>query len=470
MPMKPIIYSLLLLCVGANASAQEIMTIQRARQLALDQNEDIKIAEVTAKKTVYDQKAARTNYLPSISAQMSGLYLKDDLKTDLYLPTASPDLVTGQMKPNVAINPATGQTVVGADGNPVFSMYAYMPIEISLHGAYLAGVTIEQPLYAGGKIIAGNKMADIGVEISKENILLRRANTISEADRAYWQYVSVQSKVKLAEANVELMKRLVERITNSFEVGKVTRNDVLKVQVENDKAVMNLQKAKNGLELSRMSLCRVCGLNFDTRIITDSLISVTDTFYIQTSNADVSKRSEYRMLQQSVALEVQRIKTVRADYLPMVGVSAGYTYVGGVEINSTKYSNGNMNLMASIKIPIFNWTEGKQKISSAQTMKQIKEYELEKNTSLMQLEIENAKFSLSDAFLRVDMAQKALLQAEENLRVSNDNYEVGRELLTDRLIAQTQWEMASNEVIESKTAYKLQETELLRVTAQLLAE
>ena len=459
-----------MLSAAAGVQAQEFMTLQRARQLALEQNEDIKIAEVTAQKSTYDQKAARTNYLPTLSAQLSGLYLKDNLQTELYLPTVSPDLTTGQMKPNVAVNPATGQPIVGSDGNPVFNMYAYMPIEISLHGAYMAGITAEQPLYTGGKIMAGNKMADIGVQMSQENILLKRSGTNSEADKAYWQYVSVQSKVALAQSNVELMQRLVERVQNAFEVGKITRNEVLKVQVESDKAVMNLQKAKNGLELSRMSLCRVTGLSFDTQIVTDSLIAVSDSAALPAASADVSQRSEYKLMQQNIALEEQRIKTVRADYLPTVGVSAGYNYVGGVEINSTKYSKGNMSLMASVKIPLFSWTEGKQKIASAQTMKQIKEYELEKNTSLMQLEIENAKFSLSDAALRVEMAQIALLQAEENLRVSNDNYEVGRELLTDRLMAQTQWQMASNELIESQTAYKLQETEYLRVTAGLQAD
>lgn len=468
--MKRIFYSLILFTAASVAPAQEFMTLQRARQMALEQNEDIKIAEATAQKSKYDQKAARTNYLPSVSAQLTGLYLKDDLSTDLYLPTVSPDPATGQLKPNIAVNPATGQPIVGADGNPVFNMYAYMPVEISLHGAYMAGVTIEQPLFAGGKIVAGNKMADIGVGMSKENILLKKSSTICEADKAYWQYVSVQSKVSLAKSNAELMKRLAERVQNSFDVGMVNRNEVLKVLVENDKAVMNLQKAQNGLELSRMSLCRVTGLSYDTQIVTDSLIARTDSAMVSAGSIDIGSRSEYKLMQQNIALEEQRIKTVRADYLPLVGVSAGYNYVGNVEINSAKFSHSSMNLMASVKIPLFNWTEGKQKISSAQTMKQIKTYELEKNAALMQLEIENAKFSLSDAALRVEMAEKSLLQAQENLRVSTDNYEVGRELLTDRLIAQTQWEQAANELIEAKTALKLQETEYMRVTASLLSE
>jgi outer membrane protein TolC len=125
--------------------------------------------------------------------------------------------------------------------------------------------------------------------------------------------------------------------------------------------------------------------------------------------------------------------------------------------------------MASIKIPLFNWKEGKQKIVSAKAEKSIKELELEKNSGLLRLEIENARFSLQDAALRIKISESALQQANENLKVSNDNYEVGKELLTDRLIAQTQWEKAYNELIEAKTSYKLQETEYLRVTAKLLS-
>ncbi|MFV0346207.1 MAG: TolC family protein [Bacteroidales bacterium] len=466
--MKKIIYTIVLLFVITATQAQEYMTLARVRELALSKNEDIKIAEATAEKSLADQKAARTNYLPSASIDATAMYRHSKVEFEQYLPTYTPDLSTGELTPNVVIDPSTGSVVTGADGVPLFNMYAYMPLEISLRGAYLANIQLEQPVYTGGKITAGNKMSDIGVEMSEDNIQLKKLNTVSEADNAYWLYVSVQSKVKLARSSVEMLDSLLTRVNNSYDAGLVSRGEVLKAQVEYDKARLNLQKAKSGLELTRMSLCRITGLDFDTPITTDSSIIISDDILQQANKEDITKRPEYRLLTKGVELEEQRIKTARADYLPELGVSAGYGYLGGIELNSNKYSQGSLNLMASIKIPLFNWGEGKQKIESAKAVKATKEYELTKNADLLRLEIERAKLNLQDALLRIKISESGLDQAAENLRISNDNYEVGREPLTDRLIAQTQWEKAYSELIDAKTSYKIEETEYQRVTATLL--
>ncbi len=466
--MKKLLYTAVMLTMTIALQAQEFMTLERARELALSKNEDIKIANATEQKYMADQKAARTNYLPSISADATGMYMHDKIEQELYLPTYTTDLTTGTLSPNVAINPATGDVIMSADGIPVFNEYAYLPLEVSLRGAYMAGLTIEQPLFTGGKIIAGNKMADIGVEMAEENIQLKRMDAISEADNSYWMYVSVQSKVQLAEKSVDMLKGLLDRVENSYNAGLVNRNEVLKVQVEYDDARLNLQKAKSGLELTRMSLCRVTGLDFNTPIVTDTTILFSKEIFSLFGTEDVTSRPEYKILEKNIELEEQRIKTVRADYLPTVGMSAGYNYIGGIEMNSENYSQDGFNIMASVSIPLFKWTEGKQKIASAKTQKSIQQYELEKNDGLLRLEIENAKLNLQDAALQIEISESALVQANENLKISNDNYKVGRELLTDLLIAQTQWEKAYNAVIESKSAYKLQETEYLRVTAGLL--
>ncbi len=457
-----------MLSISMTLQAQEFITLERARELALSKNEDIKIADATTQKAVANQKATRSNYLPSLSAEATGMYMNENIEEELFLPTYTTDLTTGTLSPNVAVNSTTGEIITSTDGTPVFTEYAYLPLDISLQGAYMAGIKLEQPLFTSGKIMAGNKMANIGVKLAEDNLSMKKMNAVSEVDNAYWLYVSVQSKVKLAQSSVEMLKELLEQVKNSNEVGLATRNDVLKVQVEYDKATLNLQKANSGLELTRMSLCRIVGFEFSTQIVTDTIIIISDNIFQQYGSEDVTKRPEYKLLEKNIALEEERIKTVRADYMPIVGISAGYSYIGGVEINSENFSQDGITIMGSVKIPLFNWSEGKQKIASAKAEKSIKEFELEKNSGLLRLEIENAKFNLQDAALRIDISEKALQQANENLKVSNDNYEVGKELLTDRLIAQTQWETAYNELIEAKTAYKHQETEYLRVTARLL--
>jgi outer membrane protein TolC len=447
--------------------AQEELSLERCRQMAVQKSETIRQADINMEKADAEKKAALTMYLPRVEGSATGIYLKDNIEMDMYLPTVVPDPVTGELIQNVMVD-GTGQPVIGADGNPLFNMYAWLPLDISLHGAYMAGIYLEQPLFTGGKIIAGNKMAAIGKDMATDNRELQIMNTIVEADQAYWLMVSVKEKVRLAQKAVELLDSLLQRVKDGFETGLVSENDFLKTKVKYNKALLDFQKAKSGLELTRMSLCRITGLSFDTPVIaTDSVIETSDDILVQLGNEDVAKRPEYKLMEKNIAVDAQKIKFTRADFLPGAGLRAGYNYIGGIEFGTADYATSNVSVMATLTVPIFHWGEGKQKINSARFDKKLKELEFEKNTQFLQLEIEQAKFNLRDAYTRIDIAEDALAQAEENLRVSKNNHELGRELMTDLLIAQTQWQEAYSELIDSKTDYKLKETIYLKVSGKL---
>ncbi|MBW6534281.1 MAG: TolC family protein, partial [Mariniphaga sp.] len=242
----------------------------------------------------------------------------------------------------------------------------------------------------------------------------------------------------------------------------------LKVQVELNKAKLNLQKAKNGLELSRMDLCRVTGLPFSTAIMAvDTVVSVSPPAEVIPSEENVNQRPEYRLMQKNIELEEQNIRMAKADFLPTAGIQAGYNHIGGIDFGGTDFSNTSLNLLASVKIPLFHWGEGVKKINAAKIDKEIKELELEKNKQLLQLEAEQAWLNLQLARERIQMNETALEQAEENLRVTSDNFEVGMETITEMLMAQTSWQQAYSELIDSKTDFKMKETAWLKATGKL---
>lgn len=465
--MNKFIITIILASLTAGLHAQQKMSLDECRELARQQSEQVKIASKQIEKAKAEKAAVKTNYFPSLSGSVTGAYLNNEIKQDLYLPTVTPDLTTGELTPNVMINPMTGQPVVGADGNPVFNMYAWLPLEISLKGAYMAGLTLQQPLYTGGKIMTGNKMASIGVEMAGENRDLQEMNAVYEADQAYWLYVSVKEKVKLASTYKKLLDTLVATVNNAYETGMVTKNEVLKAQVKLNEVKLQLQKAQSGLELTRMALCRVTGLDYSTAIeATDSVIDITNEPVLQMTT-DVNNRPEYSLLKKQVEMADQQVKLARADFLPTAGVSVGYNYIGGIKLNQSDYSTDNVSVMASVKIPIFHWGEGIRKTQSAQQDQSIKQLELEKNSRLMQLQIEQARLDFTDVKVRVNMANEALVQAEENLKESNDNYELGMEILPNLLEAQAQWQKAFSETIDAKTDYKLKESALLKATGAL---
>jgi outer membrane protein TolC len=127
-------------------------------------------------------------------------------------------------------------------------------------------------------------------------------------------------------------------------------------------------------------------------------------------------------------------------------------------------------LLAGLKIPIFQWGQGKNKVNSAKATKEIKELELEKNKKLLELQIEQAKLNLQDALLRISIYEKALEQANENLRISNDNYELGFETISDLLMARLDWQKTYSDLIDAKTDFKIKEITYLKVTGRLGSE
>ena len=163
----------------------------------------------------------------------------------------------------------------------------------------------------------------------------------------------------------------------------------------------------------------------------------------------------------------KEVNVTRSDFLPQVGVTAGYSYGGGLKLNGDDSHSASFSAMASVEIPIFNWGEGRNKIRVAKAEEEISRLNKEKLAEMMQLEISGNRFKLTDAQTRVNLTRSALAQAEENLKVSRDQYDVGMETLTNLLEAQVQWQQAWSDWVDAKAALRLSEAEYLKSIGKL---
>lgn len=460
---------ILLLFSAHLLSAQQTLVLNRdeCRQMAIENSETLKIADENINMAQGEKMAAKAARLPHISLSGTGLYSKQEISEDLLLPTQAFDPATGELVPNVAIDPASGQPIIGPDGNPVFNLYGFLPLDITMYGTALANLAAQQPIYTGGKINAGNKMANIGENMAGKNKMLQQAELIYATDQAYYQYLSVKEKVALAEEYKKLLTRLAAVVEDSYETGMINRNELLKVQVKYNEAALQAQKAQTGLALSQMALCRIIGVDLNTQLqITDSIANVSinlDTL----NNLRAGNRIEYQLMQSQVEMAEQNIKMVRGDYLPTVGVSVGYNYLVMGLKDMDNYDQHGINALASINIPIVTFGERKGKIKSAKAEFNTKQLELKQATNYLQLEIEQARLNYTDAWTRVEMARIALEQASENMRISDDNYEVGMETIVNVLEAKAEWQKAYSNKIDALTNFKIHESNLLRVSNRL---
>ena len=460
------------------AGAQTQMDLNKCREMALEHSREVKISDNKIEQAQLGKKIARAGHLPSLNATGTFFYKPNELEYSIEggnLPTYVPD-EQGELQPNFKRNPETSRPVIGPDGNPVFEMYAMMPdmdLSVGLEGVTMGGFQLEQPVYMGGKIRAANEKAETGIEMAGLNKEMTTAEILAQADEAFYKYISVKARKEAAQDYKILLDSLVSSIEASMKEGMATRNDLLKARVKRNEAKLMVQKAQSGQELARMNLCRITGLSLNTSLKIEGDTSVPEGMNPETNNNkknDPTSRPEFKMLNKAIEMGQQQEKIIRSEMLPQLGVSAGYSYFSGLKLNGQGAEDMAFSAMASLKIPIFNWSEKRNKLSRTKLKTEVTQMKMEDAEEKMQLEIAQARFNLQDAFTRLKLTRQALEQAEENLETSRDRYEEGMERLVNLLEAQAQWQEAKSNHIEAQTEVKIKHTQYLKTTGQLVAK
>jgi len=457
---KIILCCLFPLVVGA----QQPLTLDQCREMALTNNKQIRVAAQSIEKAGYDVKAYRANFLLRFTATGNYLYTNSDMKKTIpgnYLPTFIPDADNpGSLIPNI---------LTEVNGTPIFKEYAYFP-DMNLHlkfsNTYTAGIRAEQPIYMGGKITAAYKASMIGKEIASLNQNLTRSEVILQTDEAYWTYVKTTELHKTAIAYKDVVSELLRNVENAREAGLKSQNDVLKVQVKLNEAELQLRQAENGVRLSRMNLCHVIGLPLDNEI--DVSADFDATLPGIAPNADITQRPEYAILSEQVNLKHEQVKLARSEFLPEIGVAATFNYGYGLKLNGDPLlDNTAFSAIASVKIPLFHWGEGRNKVRSAKAEKQIARIQRDDWAEKMELELTQSINLYDEALLEVELTNRSVQQADENLRVSRDHYDTGKETLSNLLEAQAVWQQARANQINAQASLRLNETRYLKAAGKL---
>jgi outer membrane protein TolC len=432
--MKQVRYIFFVLCLFTSGmvSAQQSLSLTQCRQMALENNKQIAIAGRDKERADLITEAARTNYLPRLSAEGSALFSRSDTKMNLQI---------GDLPP--------------------------MDFDLDINRIYMADLSIEQPLYTGGKITSGYKISQIGSDIAELNEALTEDEVLLETDNAYWTCVQAGELQRSALQYKETVEEFYRVVKNACDAGMKSQNDLMKVQVQLNRADLQLHRAENGVRLSRMNLCNIIGLDLQSEIslsetFTESRIEVNP-------NATVFSRPEYSLLDKQIELKQYEKQYVRSDFLPRIGIMGSYGYIHGAKFNGEQIfgNKPSFSAMVSVKVPLFSWGEGTKRVKAVEREIQMAQLQRDDVGEKMKLELQQAINSYNEALLEVRLTQKAQGQSEENLRVSRDNYDVGMETISDYLEAQTIWRNAQAEHIMAKTKLEIRKTEYLKASGNL---
>ena len=461
--------------------AQRVLSLDSCRAMALRNNKQISVQRVKQEMAKNIRKSARTKYLPHVSAVGGYVYtskeislLSDETKDALSnlgtnsvnhlqsgLATAMPVLSTlfggtagVQAMMNGIASPLNqlGEGIIDAFHTDTRHMFA-------------GSIFLTQPIFMGGAIIAMNKMADLGEELAANSAETRRQETLYQIDQAYWQVVSLHHKQKLAEGYLDLVKKLDGDVQKMIREGVATRSEGLSVSVKVNEAEMAVMKVNDGLTLSKMLLCQLCGLPVDEQVTLvdeekEEVTALAPATDVRKSDF-LEFRPELKMLQNMVDIGHQATNVLKAGNLPQVLLVGGYTTTNPNLYNGFQRKfGGAWNVAVMLRVPIWNWGDVAYKVRAAKGATTIATLELEEAREKMELQVNQSNFRVNEAYKRLEMAQASQQRADENLRTANLGFQEGVISSTTVMEAQTAWLQAQSQRIDAEIDVQLSRVNL----------
>lgn len=473
MCMKTTAIAFLAILCSATAKSQPILSLDSCRSMALANNKQLLASEKEIEKAYYTNKEAKTNYLPKLKA--TATYFRNSRSPHLLnsntrntlnnlgsaaaepLTTATqivtkyhPELADALSQLGNAIT--GGISEVGSNINKAF--------ETDTRNIFAGALTITQPIYMGGKIRAYDRITGYAQQIAEEKHRAAGQEVILSVDETYWQVVSLAYKKKLAESYVELLQHLDSDMQKMISEGVATRANGLTVSVKLNEAEMALTKVDNGLSLSRMVLCQLCGMPLDNSFTLedenrDSLPATTSDASFDITQAYVN-RPELRSLELATKVYDKKIQIARSEFLPQVALTGNYLLTNPSVYNGFENKfKGMFNIGVMVSAPLFEWGANKYKIRSAKAEAAIARYELDDAKQKIELQVNQQSFRVKEAEKTLERALKNRERADENMRTADIGFKAGVIPASDLLAAQTAWISAHSEAIDAQINSRL---------------
>jgi len=457
---------------GWRGGGGEALSLQQLKDSALHNNIAIRNARHDIDAAQQQCKEAFTKYFPTVSG--TGLWFnanKGMAQTELSLS----EQITPEL--GMALSQTLPAEALAALGNPI-------SVSMMKNGT-IAGVTAVQPVFAGGQIVNGNRLAKVGEDVSRLQLQLSENEVEKQTEQYYWQLVSLQEKTKTIEAVQALLADIHKDVDVAVRAGVAMRNDLLQVQLRQNDVESQKLKLQNGIFIVKQLLGQYAGLTpraalplctfgsknpsptgegsrYDFEVSIDSLdqqdYSLPSPFG---DGAGVRFLPEYQLLQKQVEATSLQRKMEIGKNLPTVGVGAGYNYHNLLDRN-----HNFAMVFATVTVPISDWWGGSHAVKRKKIAQQQAEEQLADNAELLKIRMQNAWNNVAEARQQLQIAQRSIEQAEENLRLNRDYYRAGTSKMSDLLEAQLLYQQSLDRRTDAYADYQNKLVEYRQATGQ----
>ena len=416
----------LYICLAALAfqsplKAQQLYTLEECRQMALEQNAKMKVAANKTQMAKQEKHEAVTNFFPSIS------------------------LTGGAMK---------------ADDGLIQMPMGEQTMKLLDEGMF-GGAIVTMPIFAGGQIYHGNKLAKLGVELSELQLRQTQNEVTLTVDQYYWNIVVLNEKLKTLQHVSALLEKICSDAKAAVDAGIKNRNDLLQVELRKNETQSVVIDIQNNIAICKMLLAQYIGTDmngFDVQTAVSNELSSPEQLYVN-HNERLESTVEYQLLSKAVDASKLEKRLNAGQFLPMVALQGGYLYNDFMGPSQNSFVGMlNVSIPISWKAP-FSVRKYKLRHQNAVT-------EFNNGSEQLMIRMQKAQIDLSNAYQQALIARNSIEQSEENLRLSEQYYKAGTSSMSDLLQAQQLYQQSCDKYAEAYSKYEISKTEYLQATGR----
>ena len=421
---------------GLHAWAQHTYTLEQLLDSARSHNIALRNGQRDIEAAQEQRKEAFTKFFPTVSA--TGAWFN-----------ANKSMAQTELDLTPYITPELGATLAQLlPAETLVALSSPMSISMMKHGT-IASITAIQPVFAGGQIINGNKLAKIGEEVSRLRQQLSEDEVETTAEQYFWQLVTLEEKQRTIATVEEMLADIHKDVNLAVEAGLTLRNDLLKVELRQNEVESQKVKIQNGMALVKMLLAQYCGLrdtSFTLRYTTEAISPLSIKRDHQQA---LLNTPEYQLLDKQVEATSLQKKMAVGENLPSVAVGAGYNYHNLLGSDQTFGM-----IFATVSIPLSNWWGGSHAIKRKKIAQQQAIDQRDDNAELLTIRMQKAWNDVEEAYQQLTIAERSIRQAEENLRLSRNCYQAGTTTMSDLLEAQMLYQQSLDKHTDAFADYQ----------------
>lgn len=430
--------TLIIAClIGTTASAKgavgQAVSLPACIEMALQNNAELRNARLDIQMSDEDKASAMTNYFPQVSATGAGF-------------VGAKDLMRGEME-----MPALAAMMPGMGSFPL-SM---------IKKGVVATITAMQPIYTGGRVVNGNRLAAVQQEVRRLQMEMTEKDVRQNVQQYYWKLVALRGNITTLDAVDEQLRQVHSLTKNYLEAGMINRNDLLRVELKQQEVARQRLTLEGGIELVRMLLAQLCGADLESfDIVSENILEPqAPESVFKPADQALASRQELQLLDRAVEASRLQVRMERGKNLPSLAVGASGMYYNVMEKNQ-----GNLVGLATLSVPVSGWWSGTHAVRKARLKLEQDRNTLNDANEKLQIDIIASWNNLQEAYAQIEIARRSVRQADENLRLSRDQYDAGTLGMTDLLDAITLYTQSHNSLLTACAEYQSRLAEYQRKT------